>query len=206
LPDLVSATSASVSLAVTAGLVATLAALPIAWLSVRHRGRLTTALERGTYVASAMPGIVVALALVTVSIRLVPDLYQTVLVLVAGYVVLFLPRAVVSIRPTLELAPPVLEDVARSLGCSRSAASLRVTLPLIVPGLAAGFALVSLAVSTELTATLLLAPTGTSTLSTEFWSKASSVAYGAAAPYALVLILLSVPATWLLSRVTVGAR
>jgi iron(III) transport system permease protein len=66
-------------------------------------------------------------------------------------------------------------------------------------------ALVSLAVSTELTATLLLSPTGTSTLSTEFWSQASSVAYGAAAPYALALIVLSVPATWLLSRVTVGA-
>ncbi len=206
LPDLVAATSTSVGLALVAGLVATLAALPIAWLAVRHRGRLTTALERGTYTASAMPGIVVALALVTVSIRVVPDLYQTVPVLVAGYVILFLPRAVVSLRPTLELAPPVLEDVARSLGCTRSTAGLRVTLPLIAPGLAAGFALVSLAVSTELTATLLLAPTGTSTLSTEFWSKASSVAYGAAAPYATALIVLSVPATWLLSRVTVGAR
>ena len=49
-------------------------------------------------------------------------------------------------------------------------------------------ALVSLAVGTELTATLLLAPIGTSTLATEFWSRASSVAYGAAAPYALALI------------------
>jgi iron(III) transport system permease protein len=79
-----------------------------------------------------------------------------------------------------------------------------VTLPLIAPGIAASAALVSLAVSTELTATLLLSPIGTSTLSTRFWSDASSVAYGAAAPYALALILLSVPATWLLSRLTVG--
>ncbi|HEY0950652.1 ABC transporter permease, partial [Nocardioides sp.] len=206
LPDLTSAIATSVGLAVVAGLVATAAASPVAWLAVRHRGRLTTALERGTYTASAMPGIVVALALVTVSIRAVPDLYQTLPLLVVGYVILFLPRAVVSLRPTMELAPPVLEEVARSLGCSRAAAGVRVTLPLVAPGLAAGFALVSLAVSTELTATLLLAPTGTATLSTEFWSKASSVAYGAAAPYALALILLSVPATWLLSRVTVAAR
>ncbi len=140
------------------------------------------------------------------SIRAVPGLYQTVPLLVIGYVILFLPRAVVSLRPTIELAPPVLEDVARSLGCGRTAVGVRVTAPLVAPGLAAGFALVSLAVSTELTATLLLAPIGTDTLSTEFWSKASSVAYGAAAPYALALVVLSIPATWLLSRVTVGAR
>ena len=122
-----------------------------------------------------------------------------------GYVILFLPRALVSVRSTLELAPPVLEDVARSLGCTGPRAAARVTFPLILPGLGAAVALVSLAVSTELTATLLLSPIGTSTLSTEFWSQASSVAYGAAAPYALALIVLSIPATWLLSRVTVGA-
>ena len=206
LTDLSSAIATSVGLAVLAGLVATAAATPVAWLSVRHRGGLTTTLERATYTASAMPGIVVALALVTVSIRALPGIYQTVPLLVTGYVILFLPRAVVSLRPTMELAPPVLEDVARSLGCGRTGVGLRVTAPLIAPGLAAGFALVSLAVSTELTATLLLAPIGTDTLSTEFWSKASSVAYGAAAPYALALVVLSVPATWLLSRVTVGAR
>ncbi len=63
----------------------------------------------------------------------------------------------------------------------------------MLPGLGASLALVSLAVSTELTATLLLSPIGTSTLATEFWSRASAVEYGAAAPYALLLIALSVP-------------
>ena len=174
----------------------------MAWLSVRHRSAVTTLVERSTYTASAMPGIVVGLALVTISIRVVPGLYQTLPLLVAGYVILFLPRAVVSVRSSLELAPPSLEDVARSLGCTGSEAARRVTLPLIAPGLAAAVALVSLAVSTELTATLLLAPIGVSTLSVEFWSDASSVAYGSAAPYALALIVLSIPATWLLSRVS----
>ena len=54
--------------------------------------------------------------------------------------------------------------------------------------------------TTELTATLLLSPIGTSTLATQFWSSSSAVAYGAAAPYALVMILISLPATFLLSR------
>jgi iron(III) transport system permease protein len=205
LAELSAATGTTISLAVVSGLVATVAALPVAWLAVRHRGWLTTLVERSAYTTSALPGIVVALALVTVSIRVVPGIYQTLPLLVLGYVILFLPRALVSVRSTLELAPPVLEDVARSLGCTGPRAATRVTFPLILPGLGAAVALVSLAVSTELTATLLLSPTGTSTLSTEFWSQASSVAYGAAAPYALALIVLSIPATWLLSRVTVGA-
>ena len=194
----------TLGLAIAGGVIATLASLPVAWLAVRHRGVLATLIERAVYPANALPGIVVALALVTIGIRSVPWLYQTVPLLVIGYAILFLPRAVVGVRSTLELAPPVLDDVATSLGCGRLSAARRVTLPLVLPGLGASMALVSLAVSTELTATLLLAPTGTSTLATEFWSRASSVAYGAAAPYALALIVLSVPAVWLLGRAALG--
>lgn len=204
--DLWAATLSTAGLAALGGLLATIAALPVAWLAVRHRGWLATAVERSVYPANALPGIVVALALVTISINTVPVLYQSLALLLFGYAILSLPRAVVSVRASLELAPPVLDDVARSLGCTRATAARRVTLPLIVPGLGASLALVSLAISTELTATLLLAPIGVSTLATEFWARASSVAYGAAAPYALLLIVLSIPATWLLARATTGAK
>lgn len=201
--ELTSALGNTLLLAVLGGAVATAAAVPVVWLAVRHRGLLTTAIERSVYTASAMPGIVIALALVTVAIRVVPDLYQTLALLLVGYLILFLPRAVVSVRGTFELVPPVLEEVARSLGCSGPEVARRVTLPLVVPGLASAAALVALAVSTELTATLLLAPLGTETLATKFWSDASSIEYGAAAPYALALVVLSVPSTWLLARLSV---
>lgn len=203
--DLWTAAATTGGLAILGGLLATAAALPVAWLAVRHRGWLATLVERSVYPANALPGIVVALALVTISINTLTVAYQTLPLLLFGYAILFLPRAVVSVRSSLELAPPVLDDVARSLGCTRASAARRVTLPLILPGLGASLALVSLAISTELTATLLLAPIGVSTLATEFWARASSVAYGAAAPYALALIVLSIPATWLLTRATTGS-
>ena len=104
--------STTIGLAIAGGLLATVAALPVAWLAVRHRGVLATLIERSVYPANALPGIVVALALVTVSIRWCPAIYQTVPLLVIGYAIMFLPRAVVSVRATLELAPPVLDDVA----------------------------------------------------------------------------------------------
>jgi len=53
---------------------------------------------------------------------------------------------------------------------------------------------------TELTATLLLAPIGTRTLATQFWSNSASIAYGAAAPYAALMVILSAPVTLLLTR------
>ncbi len=203
LGELGAATATTLGLALAGGLTATAIAVPVVWLAVRHRGLLTTAIERSVYTASAMPGIVIALALVTVSIRVVPTLYQTVVVLLVGYAILFLPRAVVSVRSTFELVPPGLEDVARNLGCTGPAVARRVTLPLVLPGLTAATALVALAVATELTATLLLAPLGTDTLATKFWSDASAIAYGAAAPYGLALVVLSIPSTWLLGSLSI---
>lgn len=56
------------------------------------------------------------------------------------------------------------------------------------------------AVATELTATLLLAPTGTNTLAMRFWSLSSELDYAGASPYAFLLVALSVPVTVVLFR------
>jgi iron(III) transport system permease protein len=200
LAELGEALATTIVLALTGAVVTTLAAVPVVWLAVRYRGPTSTAIERSTYVANALPGIVVGLALVVTTLQLVPVVYQTAALLVAAYAILFLPRAVVTVRAGLEQAPMVLDDVAHSLGVGPLATARRVTLPLIAPSLGAGAALVFLAISTELTATLMLSPIGTSTLATEFWSASSELRYGAAAPYALLLVLVSVPATVLLMR------
>lgn len=198
--DLLQAAGTSLGLGAAGAAATVVMALPVSWLAVRYRTATSTFVERSTYVANALPGIVVALALVTVSIRVVQPLYQTYLLLVIAYAIMFLPRAVVSVRSALEQAPVVLDDVAHSLGVGPLETARRVTLPIIAPGIGAGAALVFLAVSTELTATLMLAPIDTATLSTQFWSASSSVAYGAAAPYALLMVVISVPATILLGR------
>ncbi|MEJ7635202.1 iron ABC transporter permease [Aeromicrobium sp.] len=198
--DIASAASTSVGLGLVAAAITVALSIPVVWLAVRFRSKVSTTLERSTYVANALPGIVVALALVTVSINYVPAVYQTYGLLLAAYAIMFLPRALVSVRSAVEQSPPVLEDVAHGLGMGPLTTARRVTLPLITPGIGAGCALVFLAVTTELTATLLLSPIGTTTLATQFWSSSSSVAYGAAAPYALLMVLISLPATYLLSR------
>jgi iron(III) transport system permease protein len=67
--------------------------------------------------------------------------------------------------------------------------------------LAAAFFFVFLSAATELTATLLLVPTGVQTLATQFWAYAEQgVAYGAAAPYAATMIAVSAVPAYLLGR------
>jgi iron(III) transport system permease protein len=200
LDDLLRTTATSLGLGLLGAVVTSALALPVAWLVVRRRGRISRLVERCTYIGNSLPGMVVALALITVAIRFLPALYQSTVMLLAAYAVLFMPRAMVSLRTALGQIPPELDDVGRSLGVGSAAVLARVTLPLIARGLGAGSALVFLAVVTELTSTLLLAPIGTQTLATQFWSESSSIHYGAAAPYALLMILISAPAAYLLTR------
>jgi len=184
------------------------AALPMAWLSVRAPGRATRFLESCHSYLGALPGVVVALALVTVTVRIALPLYQTVATVVFAYVLMFLPRALVGLRAGIAQVPVELERAAAALGRNPARALLSVTLPLAAPGVAAAMALVAMGVATELTATLLLAPNGTRTLATEFWTLTSELDYANAAPYAVLMILLSLPMTALLhaqARKSLGA-
>jgi iron(III) transport system permease protein len=197
---LLAAAGSSLELGLGAALLTTLLALPVAVLSVRHPSRAATAIERATYLPFALPGIVVALSLIVLSIHYFPALYGTTQLLIVAYAILSLPLALVATRAALAQAPPIHEEVARSLGNRPLVAMFRVTLPRIGPGLGAAAALVFLATVTELTATLLLAPLGTQTLATQFWAKAASLSYGAAAPYAALMVAVSALPTYLLTR------
>jgi len=104
------------------------------------------------------------------------------------------------VRTALSQGQRNLEDVARSLGLGWPSVVWRVMLPLAAPGLGAAAAMVFISISTELTTTLILSPTGTRTLATQVWANTSALAYAAAAPYAAVLAVISLLSAWLLAR------
>jgi iron(III) transport system permease protein len=195
---LLDAVRQTLMLASFGALLITAAAFPIAWLSIRAPSRFNRLMESCNYITSSLPGIVVALALVTITIKVARPIYQTVITLLLAYLLMFLPRALVSLRAGIAQAPVELENIARSLGRTPTQTLWLITLRLAAPGAAAGAALVFLAITNELTATLLLSPSGTRTLATGFWAMTSEIDYAAAAPYALIMVLLSLPLTALL--------
>ena len=93
------------------------------------------------------------------------------------------------VAATLGPLSPRLDDAARSLGARWMRRHLRVTLPLLGPGLTSGLALVFLTSVKELPATLMLAPTGYTTLATTVWAAAENVELGRAAAASLALLL-----------------
>ncbi len=198
LTDIGNALGQTVALAAVAALLTTLCAFPVAWIAVRSASAFARLVEGANYITSSLPGIVIALAMVTVTIRWAPALYQTASMVTAAYLLLFLPRALVSVRAGLAQVPVGLEEASRSLGKSGPATFFLVTLRLAAPAAAAAAALVFVAVATELTATLLLAPNGTRTLAMRFWGLSGELDYAAAAPYALIMIATAVPVTYLL--------
>ncbi len=181
--------------------LATAMAVPVALLAVRHKGHSAQLLERSTYLVLAMPGLVIALALSYFAEHYLDGFgYQSAPLLVVAYSILFFPLALVGVRASVAYAPPALEEMARSLGQRPLAVLARVTLPLVAPGLAASFCLVFLAAVTELTATLVLVPTGVQTLATQFWAYQQNLSYGQAAPFALVIIAIAAAPSYVLGR------
>ena len=197
---LTQATLASIGYGLGGAAVATLLALPIGFLATRYRSRTTTLIERTSYLTQGLPGIVIALALVFLTIHYLHILYQSALLMILAYGIQFLCLAVVGVRAAFAQAQPRLEEAARSLGLGPVAVAWRVMLPLAGPGLGAAAAMVFVSVTTELTATLLLAPIGTQTLATQIWADTSTLAFAAAAPYTALMMTISLLATWLLAR------
>jgi iron(III) transport system permease protein len=168
-------------------------ALPVAALLVRRRrggGWPDLALAALAQSGYALPGVVVALAVVALATRALDALYGTLPLLVGALVVRFLPQAVQGEQAGLEQIGHDLREAARNLGASALGVMGRVILPLLRPSLAAAWAVVFLTAVKELPATLILRPLGFDTLPIRVWTPARSGLYADAAPAALLLVIV----------------
>jgi iron(III) transport system permease protein len=202
LTDVLSSATNSFGIGVAAGVFCLIAALPVALMSVRYPSRISRALSSATYVTHSLPALVIGISVVYLGIRAVTPLYQELPLLVFAHVILFIPAMVTTLETAIEKSPIRLEEISTSLGTSSVATFIRVTLPLALPGLLAGFALTMLAAVKELPASLLLLPTGWDTLSTDVWRFAAVSDYAAVAPPAITIIVLAAVPTAILGALS----
>ncbi len=175
-------------------------AVPIALLATRFPTRTSAALEAAGYLGHALPGIVIALSMVFLG---------------SGSSRRFTRRCRCSSWRTSRSScrwwwPPRGRRSDRSrlpsrrspgpLGRGAGAAVVGVTFRIAAPGILAGAALVALTCVKELPATLLLRPSGFDTLATRVWTNTSVADYGAAAPYAMCMVVLGIVPMLLLGR------
>lgn len=191
----------SLLVSVVAASTAVVCAIPVALVLARRSGRAGLAVGWLAQAGYALPGVIVALALVAISTRYADPLYGSLGLLVAAFVIRFLPQAIQGEEAGLQQIGANLVEAARGLGSTRSQAFRRIVLPLLRPSLAAAWAVVFLTAIKELPATLVLRPLGFDTLPVRVWTPARDGLYADAGPAALLLVLLSiVPLYMLLSR------
>jgi iron(III) transport system permease protein len=154
----------SVMLAIVAATLAVLLGAVIGWIDLRTRIPGRRLLDYASLIPLGLPGIVMAVALIQFWLKMPLALYGTLAILLLAYVGRYIPLGVRSANASLRQVDPSLEESAQILGASWTTTMREVTLPLIRPGLFAGWLLVFVPVIQELSASILLFSSSSITL------------------------------------------
>ncbi len=146
----------SLMLAVIAATLAVLLGAVIGWIDLRTRVPGRKLLDYAALIPLGLPGIVVAVALIQFWLKMPLALYGTLAILLLAYVGRYIPLGVRAANTSLRQIDPSLEESAQILGSSWLTTMREITLPLMRPGLFAGWLLVFVPVIQELSASILL--------------------------------------------------
>jgi iron(III) transport system permease protein len=194
----------SLLLATLAATVAVLLGSVIGWIDVRTRAPGRRLLDYAALVPLGLPGIVMAVALIQFWLAMPIALYGTLAILLLAYVGRYIPLGVRAANASLRQVDPSLEESARVLGASWAGTLREITLPLIRPGLFAGWLLVFVPVIQELSASILLFSSNSITLAVAVYNLYETGYTEPTAALAMVSMAITslalLGANWLASR------
>ena len=176
-------------LATLAALGATFIGVPIGYLAVRHRTRLSALIDLVSTSPFAVAGTVLGIGLVMSYSSGFLILTGTWLIMVIAYVVRKLPFAVRSASAILHQIDPSLEEASINLGVPPALTFWRITVPLMLSGIVGGFVLTFVTVASELSATVVLYSGPWSTMTVAMFQALEGTSAGIAAAAATVLIV-----------------
>jgi iron(III) transport system permease protein len=194
----------SLVLAVFAATLAVLLGAVIGWIDLRTRMPGRKLLDYASLIPLGLPGIVVAVALIQFWLAMPLALYGTMTILLLAYVGRYIPLGVRSANASLRQIDPSLEESAQILGASWTVTMREVTLPLIRPGLFAGWLLVFVPVIQELSASILLFSSSSITLAVAVFNLYETGYTEPVAALAMVNVAIIGLAIWLAYRVGGG--
>ena len=189
----------SLTAATVTSIFAMIIATPIVLMISQYRSKFGDIFEKVTLTLYGLPHIAVGISMLFITIKIFPAIYQTFTTLIISYLIVFLPQAVGGGQASMEQVKLSYIEASSGLGLSKIDTFFKVTFPLIYRGLFAGAALVFLSTMKELPQTLLLRPTGFSTMAVDIWSYASEALFTQAAFSAFILLAISALPTYILS-------
>lgn len=180
-------------------------------------GRAARLVTRLITLGYAMPGAVIAVGVLTTLAPIdhaINDATQqafgqgtgllftgTITGLIYAYLVRFMAVGFSSVDSSFEKVTPSMEDAARMLGAKPRRVLMRVHVPLVSTGMAAGAILVFVDIMKELPATLMMRPFGMDTLALWVYFLAAEAFWQAAAVPSLVILIVGLIPVLILMRV-----
>ncbi|MBI4841058.1 MAG: iron ABC transporter permease [candidate division NC10 bacterium] len=196
----------SLVLAASAATFAVVLAILIAYVQVRTQVRGKGLLEALVILPFAVPGTVVALAMILAFLRPVLglSLYNTIWIILVAYVARFLTLAVKPVAAAFTQVHVSLEEAARSSGASLSRSVRDITMPLIRPALVSGWFLAAVPAITELTLSVLLWSAGNETIGVMVFNMHEEGKVLLSSALAVVVMAVALTSNLLLRRLTSG--
>ena len=175
-----------------------------AWLVIRTRIRGRGIVDILAFLPIVIPGLVLGVALLFVYLRSPLPIYGTMLILLIAYTTKFLPYGMRFASSSTYQIGVELEESAQTSGASWWQTFRRVNIPLLMPGLMAGFIYIVLTAVRELSASLLLYSPGNEVLSVLIWEQYSNGQFNELA--ALGIVLIAVLVVLVLAAQKLGAK
>jgi iron(III) transport system permease protein len=198
----------SLFLATGAAVITSIMSVVIGYITVRYRTGSAKLLDYISIIPLGLAGTALAVALVLTALNpplRALGLYGTLWILLIAYVIRNFPLALRPVQTTMSQISPELEEAARMSGAGWLRTMRTVTMPLILPGVAAGFVLVFLGSLTEISASVVLRHIGTNTISTailDIWEGRGG--FQAASAVAVILFVLMVAVVFLAQLLSGG--
>jgi len=186
----------SLTLAGAAALILVAVSVPLALFADWRRSRAVNVLAVIAEFPYALPGVVLALAMILVLLKPLPvlniSLYNTVWIILAAYLARFLTLAWRPASAGLAQLDRALEEAAQGAGAGFAFRLRTIVYPLLAPAAAAGGILVFLTAFNELTVSALLWSSGAETLGVVLFSLEQAGESTAAAAVAVLTVIATV--------------
>ncbi len=170
--------------------IAVVLAVLVSWIVVRTKLWFRGAIDLLVTLPAAIPAVALGLALLWTWVFLPLPVYGTMWLLVIGYVTGFLPFAVRSVSSVHRQIDPALEEAVAMVGGGLWATLRHVTLPLLKPGIAAGWTLLFIIFVRELAISILLYSPGNEVLSVLIFARWVEGDYGVLAAMAMIQVAI----------------
>lgn len=161
-----------------------------AWIVLRSRARGRWLLDNLTFLPLIIPGLVLGVALIALYLRIPIQVYGTLWILLIAYCTRFLPYGMRYATTSMSQIGIELEESAVMSGASWWASFRRVVLPLLLPGLIAGWLYIVMTSIRELSSSILLYSPGNEVLSVLIWEFWNDGRFGELAALGVLMIVV----------------